>query len=110
MAAILLTNPPRIEQSQHERRTYTVTTTAIGSNPVNVEVNVYDITGRKPGSWLQRTNVSTTVFSGAVTVVGDVITWPELLNLTPNRIYRVETLFDTGGNRYKAVTEVKGLD
>ena len=105
MATTLFTNPAVKEQSQHERITYTVTTTVIGSNPINVAVSAYDITGR------QRTDVTATVMPvGAPVVVGDVITWPELLNLTPNRLYRVETLFETGGNRFKAVTIFSAVD
>ena len=89
-------------QGEDESIVYSVTTTEWGSTPTAVAVVAYDVTGDA------RTNVSTTVLTGAATVLGDVITLPALASLTVDHEYRVEVKFTAGGNTWEPYLIVIG--
>jgi len=89
--------PSHFIQGEDERIAYVITTTHWCTNPINPAVAVYEIA--EDGT---RTNVSAAVLSGVPSVVGDDITTPLIENLEPDKVYRVEVLFECGGNTLEA--------
>lgn len=84
------------EQGVEESIAYSVTTTPWGSSPSSVVVKAYNITSGA------RTDVTSTVMpAGSASVVGDVITLPNLTALTADYVYRVEVKFTSGSNIYE---------
>ena len=83
-------------QGVDEEITYSITTTPWGSSPSSVAVKVYDITN-------SYADVTTTVMgaSPTATVLGNVITLPELKALTLGHAYRVEVKFDANSNTFE---------
>lgn len=88
-------------QGNDESIIYSVTTTSWGSNPTNVVVKAYDVTGGI------RTDVTNTVLSGSASTVGDVITLPAVTGLTAGKGYRIEVQFDSGGNTFEPYIEIE---
>lgn len=87
-------NETDIYQGEDEKIAYRLTTTPWGTSPTDVSVSFYDITygGR----------VSANAFlSGVASVSGDVITCPIIQGLIPNRKYRLEIKFVSGGNTWE---------
>jgi len=82
-------------QGEDEEIVYSITTTPWGSSPSNVSVVAYDVT------YGQRTEVTSTVLSGAASVTGDVITLPVLADLTEGNVYRIEVKFTAGGQIFE---------
>lgn len=101
----------RIQQGQQsqgsrEQIAYALTTTPWGASPNTVQVTVYDVTAaRGDDNW---TDVTATTTSGVVGIVGDVITTPLIIDLTPGHLYRVEIAFRTGAQRFVAWMEIRG--
>ena len=92
-------------QGSREEVAYTLTTTPWGSSPNSVEVTVYDVTAaRGDDNW---TDVTSTTTSGSLSIVGDVITTPLIVDLTPGKLYRVEIAFRTGAQRLVAWMEIR---
>ena len=92
-------------QGSREEVAYTLTTTPWGTSPTLIEVTVYDVTrARGDLDWL---DVTLTTTSGGVSVVGDVITTPLIVNLTPGSLYRIEIAFRTGAQRFVAWMEIR---
>lgn len=92
-------------QGSREEIAYALTTTPWGSNPNTVEITVFDVTAaRGDENWI---DVTSTTTSGTLTVVGDVITTPLIVNLTPGRLYRVEIVFRAGVHRFVAWMEIR---
>lgn len=87
-------------QSSSEEISWKITTTEYGSDPSNVSVAVYE-----EGN---STAVTSTVMPvNSPSVDGDVITLSPLKSLTRGKTYRVEVLFDTGGNTTECYFRVK---
>lgn len=79
-------------QGVDESIAYTLDVSAIGDDPTDVAVDVFDAADLA-------TSVKNTVMpSGAASVAGNVITLPALTALTEGRRYRVEVQFTLGGN------------
>ena len=92
-------------QGSREEVAYTLTTAPWGSSPNAVEVTVYDVTAaRGDDNW---TDVTSTTTSGTASTVGDVITTPLIIGLTPGKLYRVEIAFRTGAQRFVAWMEIR---
>jgi hypothetical protein len=90
-----------LNQGADEIIAYQVTTTPWVSTPASPTVVAYDITDNA------RTDVSTTVLSGAASVSGDVITCPQLKSLTAGNVYRVEVKWTSGGNTWECFFNVQ---
>lgn len=90
-----------LEQGKDEIIAYTLTTTPWGSSPSSVVVTLWDITSP---AW---TEVTSTMLSGAASVLGDVITTPLVTGLTAGNVYRLEIKFSTGGNTLEAYAVIK---
>jgi hypothetical protein len=92
-------------QGSREEVAYTLTTTPWGSSPNAVEVTVYDVTAaRGDDGWI---DVTSTTTSGAVSILGDAITTPLVVGLTPGSLYRIEIAFRTGAQRFVAWMEIR---
>lgn len=92
-------------QGSGEEIAYALTTTPWGSNPNSVSVTVYDVTAaRGDENW---TDVTSTTTSGTASTVGDVITTPLIVGLTPGHLYRIEIAFRTGAQRFVAWLEIR---
>ena len=88
--------PFRVFQGVDERIARAVTVTEWGSTPTSVTVVAWDITTTP---W---TNASTSVLTGNVSVVGDVITTPLIGGLTAGKVYRIEITFTvSSGNTFQ---------
>ena len=87
-------NETDIYQGEDEKIAYRLTTTPWASSPTDITISFYDITygGRVDASSL---------LSGAASVSGDIITCPTVQNLIPNRRYRLEIKFVSGGNTWE---------
>jgi hypothetical protein len=79
-------------QGVREGIAHTIDTTPWGGTPSGLLVKAYDITAGA------RTDVSTTVLTGAGSILANVITLPRLSALTVGKLYRVEVDFTIGGN------------
>lgn len=88
------------KQGADEKIIYSLTTTPWGSSPSNVAVVVKDVTENT-------TDVTGLTTSGSASVNGDVITLPKIQNLTAEHLYRVEVLFDAGGNTFEAYFNIR---
>lgn len=89
-----------LTQGEDEILTYSLTTTPWGSDPEDVEITVWDVTDKAtPDDW---EDVTASVMPvGEPSVVGDVITFPPLENLTDGHIYRIEVQFTCGANTFE---------
>ena len=83
-------------QGEDESIHYVLTTTAWGSNPLNVVVTAFDITDDG------RVDVTVAIIVGAPVIVGDDITLPAVENVQDSHVYRIEVQFDAGGNTWEA--------
>ena len=83
-----------VYQGEDEKIAYRLTTTPWGSDPTNVSVAFYDVTN---GARID----SGSNLTGAVSVSGDIIVCPIVENLIPNRRYRLEIKFSSGGNTFE---------
>lgn len=90
-----------IYQGVDEEIVYTITTTPVGSGPINEDMTVWDM------SVEPRVDVTAGTTSGAMAVVGDVITLKSLESLTAGKLYRVEVEFETGGSKFERYFRVK---
>ena len=88
-------------QGDDEAIIYSVKTTSWGSNPTNVVVKAYEVTGGI------RTDVTDTVLSGSASTVGDVITLPAVTGLTAGKGDRIEVKFESGGNTFEPYIEIQ---
>ena len=88
-------------QGEDEQIAYTITTTPWGASPSSVTVVVKDETANFDV-------VTTSVTTGTVSVVGDVITTPIIKNLMIRHTYRVEVLFTAGSNVYECYFRLRG--
>jgi hypothetical protein len=88
-------NETEIYQGEDERIAYQLTTTPWGSSPTSVSVALYDVTlgGREDAS---------ANLNGSASVSDDTITCPVVENLTPNKRYRLEIKFSSGGNTWES--------
>ena len=92
-----------LRQGVDEQVYYKLTTTPWGSTPTSVAVTAYK--RETTGAW---TDVTTTVLSGAASVMGDVITLPKLSGLTAGQGYRLEIKFTVSGNVLETYVNIMG--
>ncbi len=91
-------------QREGESIRYKITTTPWANNPTNIIVEVWDITN--PNNEL---DVTLTTITGTSSVLGDVITLPNLHSLDKNHKYRVDIYFNSSGNTLVIPLLVKGI-
>lgn len=94
----------KLYQGIEEEITYALTVTNVGSSPTDVTVKAY-LYSETDGSLSDVT--STVMPAGSPSVVGNVITLPELLSLTIDRLYRVEVKYTVSGNIVESWFEVQ---
>ena len=88
-------------QGEDETLVYTLTTTPWGSTPSATAAKIYAVDGDT------LTDKTTTQMSGATSVLGDVITLPEVTALVAGTLYRVEIVFTCSGNVFEAFAELQ---
>ena len=88
-------------QGEDETIVYTLTTTPWGSTPSSTAAKIYEVDGDT------LTDKTTTQMSGATSVLGDVITLPEVTALVAGTLYRVEIVFTCSGNVFEAFAELQ---
>lgn len=88
------------EHGVDEEVAYTIATTPWGTDPTDVSIEAYDTTDLS-------VDVSSTVLSGSLSVAGDVITTPKIVDLTLGHTYRFEVLFHSGSNIFEFFFTVK---
>lgn len=86
------------EQGSDEIRAYSLTTTPWGGTPSSPVVKLYELP--------DFTDRTSTLLSGAASIVGDVITTPAVTGLTNGTRYRLEIKFVTGGRTEEAWGEI----
>ena len=79
-------------QAPGEKVAYLLTTTPWGSSPTSPVVTI-----KQNGL-----DVTADVTSGSASVASDVITTPLIQDLTAGKVYRIDVLFVTAGNTFKA--------
>jgi len=91
-------------QGEDEEIVYALTTTNFGSSPTDPVVVVKDITDGG------NTDVTAAVTTGAVSVFGDIITLPKILDLTAENFYRVEVMFTSGSNLFESFFYIRARE
>jgi hypothetical protein len=91
-------------QGTDERIAYTLTTTPWGTSPGSLVVKIFDITAGTASTL--RVDKTTTMLSGAASALGDVITTPLVIGLTPGQLYRMEIQFVCAGNTFEAYVDI----
>ena len=89
-------------QGVDETIIYSIRTTPWGAGPGSVAVEVYDVTG---GDY---TDVTSSVVTGSPSVLGDVITLPQIGNLEENKVYKVEVYFEAGSQEFECYFLIEG--
>ena len=88
-------------QGTDEEIAYDITIPSSWGVPASVTFKAYDITDGA------RVDVTATVLSGLGSILGSVITTPLVKALTVDRIYRVESLFPSAGNKFEPYFIIK---
>lgn len=91
-------------QREDESLKYKITVTPWAINPQSANVSVWDITN--PNTEIDVTD--TTVIGSAV-IAGDVITLPNIFNLTKKHTYRVDVIFVADGNTFAVPIIIKAI-
>jgi hypothetical protein len=92
----------KLVQGQDEKIAYSITTTPWGSSPADVAVSIYRVTA---GAY---EDVSDDCLeAGSPQVVGDKITTPRVIGLTPGELYRLEIRFTAGGQVFEPYIEIE---
>jgi hypothetical protein len=101
--AILRVAEARQPQGTAENVAYTVDTSNVGGSPTGGTVIAYDLSDA-------RTNVTSTVIPGTVSVSSDTITTPEVTALTAGHLYEIHVQFTTGTQDLDHYFEIQALD
>jgi hypothetical protein len=95
-------NESGLGQGQDEELVYVLDVSPWGSDPTDVQVKVYDITG---GAY---SDESSTMLTGAASVSGNEITLPALSLVEANHKYRLEVKFTIDSNTFEAWCLIRG--
>lgn len=89
-----------LTQGVDERITYTIDSTPWGDDPTSPTAVIKD----EQDSF---NDVTGTVATGSASANGNIISTPEIYNLSAGKIYRVEVKFSIGGNTLEAFFRIK---
>jgi len=82
---------------------YQFYTTPWGSTPTSLTVEVWDVTSSP------EEDVTATVLLGSASADGDLVTCPNLYNLSENHRYRLDVYFDAGENTFAVPILVRAI-
>lgn len=89
-----------------ERWVYTIDTTSEGGSPSVVSVKLYDVTA---DMLAVGTDVSGTKLSGSHGVAGNIITLPTVIDIEPGKRYKLESVYEAGGQRRAPIAYIYGV-